>query len=140
MGSSPKIERRSWWQCALKGSIASSSDWQKQHPHCFRGVLNNPVQDDANKHARMTREKFEDGMRKVCKQNGGARGKVGLIVDNFFGHPNIPLSNITLFFLPPNTASITQPLDASRIRNLKYPYQTFLLKRLVATDGKEGLR
>ena len=66
--------------------------------------------------------------------------KIALIVDNCRAHPIVPdLTNIKLFFLPPNTTARTQPMDAWVIRNLKFHYKSKLVnRRLDAFDlGRE---
>ena len=45
------------------------------------------------------------------------------------------------FFLPPNTTSITQPMDAGIIKNLKHHYRRFLIrKRLLAVDFEKKFK
>ncbi|KAK2645787.1 hypothetical protein Ddye_020982 [Dipteronia dyeriana] len=52
-------------------------------------------------------------------------GKVLLIVENYPAHPNVieGLTNVDIFFLPPNTTSKIQPCDAEIIRALKIHYR-----------------
>ncbi|KAI6648433.1 Tigger transposable element-derived protein 4-like [Oopsacas minuta] len=67
--------------------------------------------------------------------------KIAMILDNFSGHPNLNLSHIKLFFLPPNTTSMTQPMDAGLSKNLKHYYRRFLArKRLLAVDSETGFK
>ena len=67
--------------------------------------------------------------------------KIALILDNFSGHPNPTLSHVKLFFLPPNTTFMTQPMDAGIIKNLKHHYRRFLVrKRLLALDSEMGFK
>ena len=61
--------------------------------------------------------------------------KIVVLVDNFPMHRTIELQNIELVFLPPNTTSVTQPMDAGIIRSLKYHYRYILAtKRLDLSD------
>ena len=49
---------------------------------------------------------------------------VRVIVDNCPAHPKVKgLNNVTLFFLPPNTTTKTQPIDQDVIRSLKHNYR-----------------
>ena len=66
------------------------------------------------------------------------RRHVVLILDNAPSHPNIPLSNVKLVFLPPNTTAGTQPLDSGVIRSLKAYYRRRMLEFLVG-GLEEGL-
>ncbi|KAI6661981.1 Tigger transposable element derived 6-like protein [Oopsacas minuta] len=85
---------------------------KSKRPHCSRGVLNLPVEYDANRTAWMTSEIFEKLLRKLNNSMTFDDRKIAMILDNFSGHPNLNLSHIKLFFLPPNTTSMTQPVDA----------------------------
>jgi hypothetical protein len=47
-----------------------------------------------------------------------------MIVDNCPAHPHVKgLKSMKLVFLPPNTTSVTQPMDQGVIRNLKLHYR-----------------
>lgn len=60
-----------------------------------------------------------------------------LYVDNFSGHKTtLNLENIELKFLPPNTTSLSQPLDMGIIKNVKFHYRRLLLRdRISKLDG-----
>ena len=112
---------------------------KSKRPHCFRGVLNLPVEYNANRSA--TSEMFEKWLRKVNNSMRSDDRKIAMILDNFSGHPNLNLSHVKLFFLPPNTTSMTQPMDAGIIKNLKHHYRRFLVrKRLLAVDSETGFK
>ncbi|KAI6661427.1 Tigger transposable element-derived protein 6-like [Oopsacas minuta] len=112
-----------------------------KRPYCFRGVLNLPVEYDANRTAWMTSEIFEKWLRKLNNSMRFDDRKIAMILDNFSGHPNLNLSHIKLFFLPPNTTSMAQPMDAGIIKNLKHHYRGFLVrKRLLAIDSETGFK
>ena len=69
---------------------------------------------------------------------------VALIMDNFNGH-NIdfydPENQVTVFYLPPNSTSITQPLDQGIIATFKMSYRYSLLEKLVeAFENYETLQ
>ena len=52
-------------------------------------------------------------------------------MDNTGSHPNIKLSNVQLQYLPPNTTSKLQPLDAGVIANFKVNYRKLLLQNIL---------
>ena len=57
--------------------------------------------------------------------------RIILFVDNCPAHSFIELSNIKLVFLPPNTTSRLQPMDAGVIHSLKASYRKRLMKRFL---------
>ena len=55
-----------------------------------------------------------------------------LFIDNCSAHPqNIKFSNITVKFLPPNTTSVLQPMDAGIIKCFKGIYKLKLAQKLI---------
>uniref|UniRef100_A0A914UMC1 HTH CENPB-type domain-containing protein n=1 Tax=Plectus sambesii TaxID=2011161 RepID=A0A914UMC1_9BILA len=105
-------------------------------PRCFKNVRHLPVKYESNDKAWMTSILFEQYVRKLDVSMRSRGRKIALIIDNCPSHPLIKnLSNIELFFLPPNTTSKTQPMDAGVIRNFKLHYKTQLCKaRLASLD------
>ena len=71
----------------------------------------------------MTGTVFEDWTMKWNNKLKKAGQNALLLLDNASSHV-IPdsLSNITIHFLPANTTSHLQPLDAAVIRSFKYKY------------------
>ena len=60
----------------------------------------------------MDSDLFEDWVREQDNKSGGQNRKVLLVVNNCPAHPEIGgLKASELCFLPPNTTSITQPMD-----------------------------
>ena len=122
--------------------VTASADGEKlplyvieksKRPHCSRGVLNIPVEYEANKKVWMTGQLFEQW----CKRRNNrmvreGRRMIALILDNFAGHPHLYLSNVSISFLPPNTTSMTLPMDAGIIKNLKHHYWRLLVKRRIS--------
>lgn len=47
------------------------------------------------------------------------------------------LKNLTLFFLPPNMTSTTQPMDQGAIGNLKHHYQKLVISRHLHAIGRK---
>lgn len=99
-------------------------------PRCFNNVKSFPTEYDANKKAWMTSEIFVKWVTKFDKTCQRQKRKCALIVDNCPAHPKVKgLKNVTLFFLPPNTTSKTQPMDQGVIRNLKHHYRKLVISR-----------
>ena len=99
-------------------------------PRCFNNVKTFPTEYDANKKAWMTSEIFTKWVIKFDKFCQRQRRKCALIVDNCPAHPKVKgLKNVTLFFLPPNTTSKTQPMDQGVIRSLKHNYRKLVIAR-----------
>lgn len=109
---------------------------KSKQPHCFCGVLTLPVAYDANKCAWMTGELFQHWCGKIKNRMKLENRKITLILDNFAGHPHLELSNVKSFFLPPNTMSLTQPMDAGIIKDLKHSYRRFLVKKRISCVDK----
>ena len=65
--------------------------------------------------------------------------KIVTALDNYPAHPHVKLENVGLAFLPPNTTSRTQPMDAGVIRNFKLHYRCILASRRLqaAENGHE---
>ena len=62
------------------------------------------------------------------------------MIDNCPAHPHIEyLKAIKLFFLPPNTTSITQPMDQGVIRSLKAKYRTNVVRKIMRSLEKISL-
>ncbi len=57
--------------------------------------------------------------------------KILLFMDNCGAHPHLELSNIELAFLPPNTTSKLQPMDAGIIQTTKVTYRKKLLRHVL---------
>ena len=102
-----------------------------KQPHAFRGVKVLPTIWKWNKNAWMTGDLFTDWLRDFNRDMRLKNRKIVLVIDNCRAHPTVEdLSNIRIVWLPPNTTSITQPMDQGIIQNLK----TFYRKRFVQ-DG-----
>lgn len=56
--------------------------------------------------------------------------RILLFLDNSSTHPHLAPSNIKLLFLPPNTTSKLQPMDAGIIQNVKLVYRKLLLRHI----------
>jgi len=116
---------------------------KSKNPRCFKNVRveNLPIQYESNAKAWMTSElfsKFCFNWDRKLKKDGR---KILLLLDNCSAHPQeIHLTQIKLVFLPANTASIIQPIDAGVIKNLKYFYRKEILKKhIYALDSKKPI-
>nr|XP_054931849.1 tigger transposable element-derived protein 4-like isoform X1 [Dermacentor andersoni] len=83
-----------------------------------------------NSRAWMTCSLFEEFLLYFDKMGAQCRSVI-LFLDNCAAQPRDPpfLWNVKLVFLPPNTTSHLQPLDASAIKNLKHSYRKCIVKR-----------
>lgn len=106
---------------------------KSQNPRCFKSInkRNLPVSWYANKKAWMTATIMEQFLIQLNKKMVIQKRKILLFLDNASSHPNLKLSNVQLVFLPPNTTSMTQPLDQGIINAIKVQYRKRVLKRLI---------
>ena len=106
------------------------------YPRAFRKanitVDNLPVYWRSNKKAWMTSSLFTEWLQNLNKKMRFNNRRILLFVDNAPSHAHVPLSNIELYFLPPNMTSAVQPLDQGIIQNFKTFYRKFLLQKLVS--------
>ncbi|CAF0988202.1 unnamed protein product [Brachionus calyciflorus] len=109
-------------------------------PRCFGNFdPNNIVNYYANQKAWMTSLIFSDWLEKFNKKMKNSNRHKLLLLDNASSHKTDKVfSNITLHFLPPNTTSVLQPLDAGIIRSLKAIYKNLLVKSLLKSIEMEN--
>ena len=95
---------------------------KSQKPRSFKNQVTLPTDYTANSKAWMTAEIFRDWLKKFDRKMTIQQRKVALVLDNCAAHPKnvVGLKSTELFFLPPNTTSVLQPLDQGIIRNFKY--------------------
>ena len=87
----------------------------------------------------MSSELFEEWVREIDRKFGAEKRKIALIVDNRPAHPHVEkLDWVELIFLPPNTTSITQPMDQGIIRSTKAKYRLLAVKKLISALGKRA--
>jgi len=134
-----------------------------QRPRCFGKNFNPNVYCEYyyNKKAWMTQDIFTQVLKNFnddIKRESDARvargekeRKVLLLVDNAAGHgTSFDLSHVKVHFLPPNTTSWLQPMDAGIIRNFKAQYTKLVMnfivdcldkeKKLVLPDVKDAIK
>ena len=92
-------------------------------PRCFGKVWdpNNVAKYYYNLKAWMTMDIFKDWLVMFDVTMKRKNKKVLLIIDNATGHNTVDLTldNVNLLYLPANTTSYLQPLDAGIIKNFK---------------------
>uniref|UniRef100_A0A915E739 DDE-1 domain-containing protein n=1 Tax=Ditylenchus dipsaci TaxID=166011 RepID=A0A915E739_9BILA len=72
-----------------------------------------PLSYKANRKAWMTADLFEEWLKQWDRKLKRDGRKILLVLDNFSGHTKIPLDQITLLFLPPNTTAASQPFNSA---------------------------
>ena len=84
---------------------------------------------------------FEDWVRKQDNKSDGQNRKVLLIVDTCPAKPEIGgLKAIELYFLSPNTTSITQPIGQGVIQSLKAKYRSLTIQQIIkAIDANKSI-
>ena len=111
-------------------------------PRCFKNLKHLPCRyRGQKKKSWMDSDLFEYWVREQDKTFERQNRKVLLIVDNCPAHPKIGgLKAIELCFLPPNTTSITQPMDQGVIRSLKAKYRSRITHRIIeAIDANKSI-
>lgn len=101
-------------------------------PHCMRNCRYVPVRYAWNTKSWMTRDLFGKWLADWDDELADKGRRVCLLVDNCTAHhTGVPLKNIELKFLPPNTTSKLQPLDQGIIRAFKAIYKRRLIETLL---------
>lgn len=103
------------------------------NPRCFKNVKRNKlgITYGASKKAWMTIVLFQSWLKEFDKKMAGR--KVILLLDNAKCHSssNLNLRNTTIHYLPPNTTSRIQPMDAGIIMSFKRRYRSYFIKWLL---------
>ncbi|XP_037521718.1 tigger transposable element-derived protein 6-like [Rhipicephalus sanguineus] len=104
-----------------------------QNPRCFKLAGSLPCTYKANKKAWMTSEMFLEFLTHLDRKMSSQNRNILLLLDQCAAHPKqVTLCNIKLVFLPANTTSHLQPLDAGIIRNAKHYFKRLLVRHLLA--------
>ena len=108
------------------------------NPRCFKNKIL-PVKYRANSKSWMTSNLFTEELLQWDAELQKKNRKILLLLDNCPAHPDVPLNQIKLLFMPPNTSSRLQPMDQGVIHSLQSHYRKIMLmKMLEAIDsGKE---
>ncbi|GAU94695.1 hypothetical protein RvY_06420 [Ramazzottius varieornatus] len=83
-----------------------------------------------NKTAWMDTDIFTEYLEELNADTILQKRYIALILDNFKGHNVASLSNVRLYFLPPNVTSHAQPLDAGIIKNFRDHFRTLMASDL----------
>ena len=104
------------------------------NPRCFKGIHKDMlgVHYEANKKAWMTSKIFVDWVKRTNQKFRFENRNVLMFVDNCSSHHDVEASNLRLVFLPPNTTSKLQPMDAGIIQSVKINYRKRLLRHLIS--------
>jgi hypothetical protein len=102
-------------------------------PRCFGNVWTpqDIVKYYFNLKAWMTMDIFRNWLQYVDKKMHNEKRNILLLLDNAGGHnttSDLKLTNVRLLYLPPNTTSMLQPLDAGIIRSFKCHYKEILIQ------------
>ena len=113
--------------------------WRSEKPRCFKNIKSlsrsHGIYYYSNPKAWMTTEIMTSVLGKINRQMEVAKRKSILFMDNAPCHPESlseRYSNIKVVFLPKNTTSMLQPLDAGIVRNVKLKYRKKLLKFVIS--------
>lgn len=109
-------------------------------PRCLKNCKSLPVIYEANKKAWMTTDIWMKIIYRLDAKFAKQNRHVAIIADNCSAHCAIDgLTSIELIFLPPNSTSVSQPMDQGIIQNFKVHYRNLLLKDMISSiDKKEN--
>ena len=115
--------------------------WKSKMPRCFKGVKHLPCRYRNQAKSWMSSELFEEWVRELDRKFGVEKRKIAMIIDNCKAHRHVEnLGWVELIFLPPNTTSVTQPMDQGIIRSLKAKYRSLAVKKVIsALEEKKAL-
>ncbi|KAF7670567.1 Tigger transposable element-derived protein 6, partial [Cucumispora dikerogammari] len=93
-----------------------------KNPRCLKGVKSLPIVYHSNSSSWMTSKIFNNWLSSLNTNQLKKKQKIALLIDNASCHNVFTETNLThidIFFLPPNTNSILQPLDQGIIHSFK---------------------
>lgn len=97
----------------------------------------------SNTNAWVTTREFQEFLIALEKDMRFRKRKILLLVDNCSSHlvpTDTPLQFVRVHFLPPNTTSHLQPLDAGIIQNFKLFYRKLLIRHYIqCLDAKKPM-
>ncbi|XP_066249566.1 tigger transposable element-derived protein 6-like [Euwallacea similis] len=105
------------------------------HPRALKNIniKDLSVMWKSNKKAWMTRDIMSEWLIELDRKMGIENRKILLFLDNAASHPReLPLRNVKIIFLPPNTTCVCQPLDQGVIQNFKFYYRNQILNHILS--------
>ena len=114
--------------------------WKSKKPRCFKNLKGRDLSRTLGVHyfatdkAWMNSEIMSDVLKRLDRKMKMQSRNVVLFIDNTTSHRESiekNFSNIKLVFLPKNTTSRLQPLDAGIIRAFKLKYRKFLIRYVI---------
>ena len=112
---------------------------KSKKPRCFKNIKSFPTAYNSNSKAWMTGSIFSQFLIDWDKQLTKKKKKALLFIDNCTAH-SVPrvLTSLRVEFLPAQTTSKLQPMDAGIIKNFKVKYRSELVDNLLQQldDGK----
>ena len=107
-----------------------------ERPRAFKGIKLDQlqVQWKANSKAWMNKSCFNEWLRNLNLKMKMHKRRILLFMDNVSSHvaSDVSLSNVVVKFLPANTTSCLQPLDAGIIKAFKMHFRKRLLNHVVS--------
>ena len=101
------------------------------NPRCFKGVKTLPCPYRSNKRAWMTMDEFSKWLKDFDRRTRLRGRKVALVLDNAPSHVHISTTHVELYFLPPNTTALSQPMDQGIIKCMKDRYRKQISRRML---------
>lgn len=110
-----------------------------KHPRCFKKKTASQLEFlyRNNKKAWMTGVLFQEWLKNFDAKMKEANRSILLLLDNAPGHIFVELENIVVLFLPPNTTSKLQPMDAVIIAAFQQ-YQRLYIQRAIDIEEAGG--
>ncbi|GAB6028381.1 hypothetical protein CHUAL_002548 [Chamberlinius hualienensis] len=105
-----------------------------EKPGAFKGLktADLPVHYRSNSKSWITSAIFGKWLKDLDSNMSSQNRNIVLLLDNCPAHPpKANLKNIRLVFLPPNTTSVSQPLNQGIIQNFKFKYRDALLRTII---------
>ena len=114
---------------------------KSQRPRCFKNIKKLPCCYQGQKKSWMDSTLFEEWVRELDNQFEQENRKTAFIIDNYTAYLETGgLKTIDLFFLPPNTTSVLQPMYQGIICSLKARSRTKVVQKMIeAIDGNKPL-